>query len=271
MPAPSFELSANAMHSDTQLKESKPGHNNYVIDKAVAKSWRLKGFYDNALQKDQEALRDIEATSFPNEAERYLAVAGVYQHMGEIYSGLHQYADMIAYEEAATALGNKTEQEYFVCYAHYQLKDYDDAIRTCAKAMDKSPGVLQAHYWRGVAYRDKGDADAALRDLTIVADSQSDLRTSAAIDMSMIYFGRGDNRSALNVLNGYKYLYDRDTSSKQNIAVSYNNRCYAYMQLGELKEALNDCTASLKYGNIPDAFRKQQELIKRLNAHEVAL
>jgi hypothetical protein len=87
----------------------------------------------------------------------------------------------------------------------------------------------------------------------------------------MIYFGRGDNRSALNVLNDHKYLYDPDTSSRQDIAVSYNNRCYAYMQLGELKEALNDCTASLKYGNIPDAFRKQQELVKRLNSHEVAL
>jgi tetratricopeptide (TPR) repeat protein len=266
-----LELSAHAMHSDTQLKESKPGHNNYVVDKAVAESWHLKGFHDNALQKDQEALRDIEATSFPSEEERYLAVAGVYQHMGEIYGGLRQYADMIAYEQAATALGNRTEQEYFVCYAYYQLKEYDHAIRACAKAMGDSPGVLQAHYWRGVAYRDKGDADAALRDLTIVADSENDLRTSAAIDISMIYFGRGDNRSALNVLNDHKYLYDPDTSSRQDIAVSYNNRCYAYMQLGELKEALNDCTASLKYGNIPDAFRKQQELVKRLNSHEVAL
>jgi hypothetical protein len=43
------------------------------------------------------------------------------------------------------------------------------------------------------------------------------------------------------------------------------------MKLCDLKEALHDCTASLKYGNIPDAFRKQQELIKRLNANEVAL
>ena len=50
------------------------------------------------------------------------------------------------------------------------------------------------------------------------------------------------------------------------MAISYNNRCYAYMQLNELKRALDDCTQSLKYGSIPDALRKQQELVKRLGA-----
>jgi hypothetical protein len=49
------------------------------------------------------------------------------------------------------------------------------------------------------------------------------------------------------------------------MAVGYNNRCYAYMELGELQKALDDCTASLKYGAIPDAYRKQQELTRRLN------
>lgn len=266
-----LELLANAMRSDTQLNEENPGHNNYVIDRAVADSWYMKGFYDNALQKDHEALRDIDATSFPNEEAKDLAVAGVYQHMGRIYERLHQYADVIAYEEASIAVGNKTEQEYFVCYAYEMLKDYGAAIQACSRSMDDLKDVLPAHYWRGVAYRDKGDADAALRDFTIVADSRSNFRTSAAIYMSMIYFGRGDAKGALNVLNGYGYLYDPDVSGRQDVAVSYNNRCYAYMQLGELKEALNDCTELLKYGDIPDAFRKQRELIKRLDAHEEGL
>jgi tetratricopeptide (TPR) repeat protein len=178
---------------------------------------------------------------------------------------------MIAYEEAAVALGNKTEQEYYICYGYYQLKDYDNAIRTCTRTIDHATNVLPAHYWRGVAYRDRGDADSALRDLTVVAESQSNFRSSAAIDMSMIHFGRNNNKSALDVLNRYKYLYDPEAAGRQNTAVSYNNRCYAYMQLGELNEALDDCTASLKYGAIPDALRKQQELIKRLNVNEKAL
>jgi hypothetical protein len=38
------------------------------------------------------------------------------------------------------------------------------------------------------------------------------------------------------------------------------------MELGELRNALDDCTKSLTYGSIPDAFQKQQELVKRLSA-----
>jgi tetratricopeptide (TPR) repeat protein len=266
-----LQLAATAMHSDTQLKEDKPGGNNYVIDKAVSESWYLKGFYDNALRKDQEALDDVVAAAFPSDEEKDLAVAGIYENIGGDYNKLNQYADMIAYEKAAIALGNDTEDQHFICYGYYRLKAYNDAVRECTKTIDDQPANVQARYWRGVAYRDSDQPDAALRDLTAVADSESDYRTDAAIDISMIYFNRDDNRSALGVLNKYRYLYDPNTNSRDGMAVSYNNRCYAFMQLGELKEALDDCTASLKYGSIPDAFRKQQELIRRLNAHEVGL
>ena len=86
----------------------------------------------------------------------------------------------------------------------------------------------------------------------------------------MIHFNAKDVRGALDVLNKYTYLYDPNLTNKSNVAVGYNNRCYAYMQLGELKKALDDCTASLKYGSIPDAFRKQQELLRRVAVHEVS-
>jgi hypothetical protein len=48
--------------------------------------------------------------------------------------------------------------------------------------------------------------------------------------------------------------------------IAYNNRCFAYMKLGELNKALDDCTMSLKYGRLPDALQKQQELQKLLSA-----
>jgi tetratricopeptide (TPR) repeat protein len=266
-----LQLAASSMHSDAELKEDKPGHNSYVIDQAVSQSWYMKGFYDNALKKDQEAISDAEAATFPSEEERDVALAAIYQHVGEIYERLNQYPDMIAYEKAAIALGNKAENEYFICYGYYRLKDYDDAVRACTKSLEHVPGNLKALYWRGNAYRDWNQTDAALHDLTAVADSEDSFRTSAAIDISMIYFNRNDNQSALGVLNKYTYLYDPETNSKSGMAVSYNNRCYAYMQLGDLRKALDDCTASLKFGSIPDAYRKKQELNRRLNAHEVGL
>ncbi len=77
-----LQLAASAMHSDTQLKEDKPGGNNYIIDKAVSESWYLKGFYDNALKKDREALNDVEAATFPSAEEKDLAIAGIYGYLG---------------------------------------------------------------------------------------------------------------------------------------------------------------------------------------------
>jgi hypothetical protein len=87
----------------------------------------------------------------------------------------------------------------------------------------------------------------------------------------MIYFDRGDDRSALDVLNKYEFLYDPSRTERSQVAVAYNNRCYAYMQLGVLKKALDDCTHSLQFGSIPDAFRKQQELVKRLSPTDKGL
>jgi tetratricopeptide (TPR) repeat protein len=263
-----LELAAGAMHSNTQLKEDNPSHNNYIIDKVVSLSWFRKGFYDNSLKKGQAALKDAKAMQFPNEEERDLALAGIYEYLAGSNDQLRQYRDMIAYEQAAVRLGGKTAYEHLVCYGYYQLRDYEDAVSTCTQALKDEPANMRARYWRAIAYRDSARPEAALADLTAVADSESDLRATAAIDISMIYFNRNDNQSALNVLNKYPYLYDPGVTNRSDVAVSYNNRCYAYMQLGELKQALDDCRASLKYGSLPDAYRKTQELIERISAGE---
>jgi len=265
-----LQLAANAMHSDTKLKEDAPGHNDYVIDEAVGHSWYLKGFYDNALTKFQEALKDIDIAAFPDEEEKDLARSAIYDRISFAYSKLHQYVDVIVYEKAAIALGGETGDEQFICYGYHELKQYDEAVQACTEAVNKS-GNLRARYWRGVSYQDLGQMDAALRDFAVVADSEYDFRSSAAISMSFIYAIRNEVEKSLGVLNKYTYLFDPNTQSRDDLAASYNNRCYDYMQLGDLKRALDDCTESLKYGSLPDAYSKQQELIKRLKAHETGL
>ena len=265
-----LQLAAASMHSDTRLKVEQPANNSYIIDAATAESWYLKGFYDNALEKDRQALKDIEGTQFPGDEEKYLAIAEIYNSMARAYSKIHQHSDMIAYEKAAIALGSKTLEEHFICYGYYKLKVYDKAVRECTKIIDET-GNIEARFWRARTYRDSGQTAAAVPYLRIVADSENGFRTSAAIDLSVILSQLHDDRGSLTVLNKYTYLYNLNTNVREDIAVSYNNRCYSHMQLGELKEALDDCTASLKYGSIPDAYNKQQELIRRLAAHEKSL
>jgi tetratricopeptide (TPR) repeat protein len=266
-----LQMAATSMHSNTQLSEDKPGRNDYVIDESVAESWYQKGFYDNALKKAHEALKDIDNTAFPRPEEKALAIAGIYELIGQTYEYLHQYADMIAYDEAAIKLGGRSDERLLICYGDYELKNYSEALRACTAATGDQQYDAPARYWRGLAHRDLGQPDAALRDLAAVADSEHRFRSSAAIAMSVIDFDKNDVHGALNVLNRYPYLYDPKATNRDDVAVSYNNRCYAYMRLGELQKALNDCNESLKFGNLPDAYRKKQELLRRLGAHETGL
>ena len=119
-----LELAATSMHSDTQLKEQKPSHNDYIIDEAVAASWRVKGFFDNAISKYNEALADAQSGIFPDETARDLAIGYIYEQLA-IISGdnLHQDADMITYEQSAIEHG-LLWNEHYICYANYKLKRY---------------------------------------------------------------------------------------------------------------------------------------------------
>jgi len=263
-----LQLAATSMHSNTQLKEDKPGANDYVIDKIVADSWYQQGFYDNALRKAEEAAKDVAHTVFADEEQKALALAGIDELIADSKERLHQYADMITAAGAALKLGGRSDERLLICYGRYQMNQFLDAVRDCAAAMGDATYDVAAHYWRGLAYRDLGKADEALDDLKLVAASEHGFRSGAAISMSVIDFDRKDPRGALDVLNKYTFLYDPNSTSRDDIAVAYNNRCYAYMLLGDLHKALSDCTASLKFGNLPDAVRKEQDLLKRLGTPE---
>jgi tetratricopeptide (TPR) repeat protein len=259
-----LQLAATSMHSDTQLKRKNPGHNDYVIDELVAQSWERKRFRDNAAAKYREALAAAQNATFPSEEEKNFALARIYSALADAAAGENQYVDQIAYAKAAVLLGVPWNA-HRVCTGYYNLEDYDRAIEACtnAIAMTDNPS---AWFWRGAAYDESGQQDAALADWTKVADrADENFAPSAVIRMSMIFFDRSDLEGALAVLNAYPFLYDPARTRASDVAVGYNNRCYAYMELGDLKKALEDCTQSLRYGSIPDAFRKQQELVARLN------
>jgi tetratricopeptide (TPR) repeat protein len=259
-----LQLAATSMHSDTQLKETNPGQNDYVVDELIAESWNDKGFLDNAAAKYKEALADAQRSSFPSEGEKAAALALIYETLSRAAADQKQYADEIAFEKAAVLLGAPWDED-LVCHGYYQLKQYDQAVQACTDAINSTDNP-HAWYWRGAAYNQSGHKDLALADLAKSADLDDGyFSPGAAIDMSMIYFGRGDNQGALSVLNKYQFLYDPNRTEKSNVAVAYNNRCYAYMQLDDFQKALDDCTQSLRYGSLPDAFRKQQELVARLN------
>lgn len=260
-----MQQAARIMGSDNQLMNKNPGHNNFVLDVATADIWAKKKCYDNAEKKYKEALEDLKNDPFSDEESTVSMVAEIYYKLAQLYASMSQYSDVIVYNTAADVLSGNVGKSYLPCEAYFKLRHYGDALRTCTTVIDNTGNEL-ARKTRVKIYELMGKQNEALSDLAIMADSESGNRTWAAVEMSIIYGNLKEAQKDLDGLNKYSYLYDERHQTKEVLAFVYNNRCYAEMQLGQLKAALDDCNASLRFGNIPDAYQKQQELVERLQS-----
>ncbi len=221
----------------------------------------------DAEKKFTETLSDIENTAFPNEELKDEAMGAVYDDMTGFAHSSKRFIDVIAYQAAANAIAgsNHSDIPYETCVAYWQLKLPDEAVRECTRLIDGNGNYLQSRYTRALSYEQMHDWSDALRDFEPIADGANNYyRVGAAIEMSVIYGNMHDFAGQLRSMNSYPYLFDPALQASDDLATAFNNRCYAYMQLGDLHKALADCTTSLKYGHIPDAYHKQLELMARL-------
>jgi tetratricopeptide (TPR) repeat protein len=261
-----LQVAASVMGSDNRMMDT-PTHNSYVLDDITARVWAQMGNPANADKKFHEALTDVEQTSFPDEAEKAEAMAAIFDHMAAFADDTSQFVDIIVYHDAANAVGgiNHSATPYRKCYAYYRMKHFAAAVKECTALIETNGNYMQTHYWRGKAYEGLGQWNASIADFSPVADSADNwFRVGAALDMSYDFGQKGDFAGQLASMNRYSYLFDPEIQPPHDLAVAYNNRCFAQMKLGHLKEALDDCTMSLRFDRIPDAFQKQQELVKLL-------
>jgi tetratricopeptide (TPR) repeat protein len=264
-----LQAAASIMGSDTRMMDT-PTHNSYMLDDITARVWGQIGNTSNADQKFREALKDVEQTSFPDEVQKAVALATIFDHMVQFADDTSQFIDMIAYLEAENEVGgsNFSSAPFGTCYAYYRMKYFSEAVKECSTLIDGNGNYLVSHYWRGKAYEGLRQWDASIADFSPVADSADNwFRVGAALDMSYDFGQKGDFAGQLASMSQHAYLFDPKLQPASDLAVAYNNRCFAHMQLGQLQEALDDCTTSLKYGRIPDALHKEQELLKRLGSH----
>jgi membrane associated rhomboid family serine protease/tetratricopeptide (TPR) repeat protein len=261
-----LQKAATIMGTDNRIGD-EPGHNSYVIDDVTARLWARIGNPTNAEKKYLEALSDAENTSFTDEVQKDTVLASIFDDLTKFANDNSQYINMIVYADASNAVGgiNHGDTPYMKCYAYYMLKHFTDAVSECTRVIDNNGNYLQSHYWRARAYEGLEKWDSAMADLGPIADSSDNwFRVGAAIELSVVYGKKNDAAGQLASMQSHPYLFDPDLQPPDDLAVAYNNRCYAYMQLGLLKQALDDCNMSLKYGRIPDAVRKQQLLLKQL-------
>ena len=264
-----LQLAGDAMGSDNQLIH-EPGHNNYVLDDITARVWSNLDNPLNVDQKFREALADVERMSFPNEDDKHVALGIIYENMTRFAKSTSQYAKVIADYEAGNAVAgiNRGGTRGWKCNAYYKLHHFQEAVDECTRQIDRRRDVTGARYDRAQAYERLGKYDAALTDYELIAEDGSNnyLRDGAVIEMDHINALRGKYAVELETFEKYPFVFNPALQAPDDLAIVYNNRCFAYMKLGELHKALDDCTMSLRYGRLPDALQKQQQLQKLLSA-----
>jgi len=177
-----LQQAAQIMGSDNQLDDKNPGHNNYVLDKVTADVWRQGQFYENSERKYKEAILDLKSDPFPDEAENDVALAQLYYDLADLYDRMSRFAEVITYTRAAETLSGTVS--YRVCESYYWLRHYDEAIQECTKVLAITEDD-HARMRRAGSYEQSGKLDAALQDFAVLADSESEFRNYAAIEMSV--------------------------------------------------------------------------------------
>jgi tetratricopeptide (TPR) repeat protein len=265
-----LQLAAEAMGSNTELIQNEK-HNNYVIDDVTARVWAKLDNSGNVEQKFREALDDVEHTPFASEDDKAVVLGDIYDHMAWVARGAGQYIKVIAYHDAANATGgmNRGGTQFNKCFAYYQLRHFQEAVDECTLVIDSHRGSLRAHVYRAWANEALKKYDAALAEYRYIADngSENSLRTNGVINLDHVYSLLGKTDEELATFDRYPFVFNTDIQSQEDLAIVYNNRCYVYMKLGQPRKALDDCNTSLRYGRLPDALHKQQELQKLLAEH----
>lgn len=254
-----LQLAADVLNADTEMTPAQPKAGNYLIDELVALTWYNQRNFNNAEKKFLEALKRIEQETFPTAEAKLVTLAEAYKALASTYreAGAHEKA--ITYQNAAAAaVGDVAD----TCEAYYKNDDFDNAIRQCGLLVERYNDSYH-RYWRAKAYLSKGKTDEALNDFKIIADSEDrDYRSYAASRVTDIYNQRQDFAGALAYMTAHPHMFDEKEIPKDQLAVSYNNKCYFQMQLKDYKAALESCNMSLKYGDIPDAVKKQKDLVE---------
>ena len=264
-----LELTTQAMGGNDELIHG-PAHDNYVIDDVTARLWAKLDNPTNVDQKFQEALSDVEHMPFASEEDRDVVLGEILDHMTWVARNTSQYVKVIAYHDAGNAVAgtNRDGAQYNKCFAYYQMHLLQQAVDECTLLIDTHRGSIRARYYRAWANGDLKNYDAAIEEYADIAENGSDnyIRAGAVINLDHMYSLQGKYSRELEVFDKYPFVFDTQIQTEEDLAMAYNNRCFVYMKLGELNKALEDCRMSLKYGRLPDALQKQQQLQKLLSA-----
>ncbi len=190
-----------------------------------------------------KALVAAEAFAFPDKAARRFALGQIYTTMSRLMP-TWQEADPLA-KKAAIADNTQPNTLYTLCEYAYHMDDYKEAIKQCTASMARqnTPG---AFYFRGHSYAKLKETAKAEPDLLKAIYYMDSLKwRKQAITILAVLYGQSNQLDKqLKLYSDHPEMFDEH--DREPAADSYNNRCYTYMLLGKIDDAMADCNASLR-------------------------
>ncbi|HEX7339338.1 MAG TPA: DUF4034 domain-containing protein [Rhodanobacteraceae bacterium] len=261
---------ADIRKADVTLQPAPGARTDWVLDVLAGDVWLGRGNNANALTLYRRALVDLDHLPVPAGFALDSVKARINHDIENVYYTRHDYAKAVHYGTLAAKLaGGYGAVPVFgreTCGSLDAMNHYVQAIKVCSAVYDAS-GDWEALFYRGQTLEDAKQYALALADYRLVANGEGVMynRTGSVINMTVIYGDLHQYRKQLAVADAYRYLFIPGQASDSDVAIYYNNRCYAYMKLHQLRKALDDCNLSLRHGNLPDAVAKKHQLERALH------
>lgn len=240
---------------------------NFMIEKVTGSLFAAQNDSQQALWAFSRAIDALNKIKAPDEESRNYQLAMIYDEMAKVLYYAQERERAVAHHRAAEYLAGEirnNDSRHFHCEIVFRLNLFKEAIRVCSSEIENN-GNLSAALWRGNAYQELGERDKAIKDMTLLADSEAKNRSYAALFLVTQSGQDDDGNKMMKTLNRYPYLFDENLTSKAHLSTAYADRCYANELLKKYKEALDDCTTSLKYKPSMYAYNIQRHLVKILN------
>ena len=185
--------------------------------------------------------------AFADEDKIFLSNQKVFEALKVYYTG--DYNGSIKIFTEAIELNPQNGLAYYGrAYAYDDLKNYQQAIEDCSKAVQfDNPRLIDAYNNRGEAYRKSGNYKQAIADY------------DKAIELNPQYTRAYSNRGiAYKNLGNYEQAfsdYAKAIKLDPNYPFAYYNRAYAYSQQKNYKQAIADFSKYIRLApNDKDAY-----------------
>ncbi|MBA2494566.1 MAG: tetratricopeptide repeat protein, partial [Acidobacteria bacterium] len=193
---------------------------------------------------------------------------------GDRFFGRKDYRSAVnKYAEATVISPNFPYANFWKGYAHYYLKEYDQAVKDLDKALEQGyKPVLELYKTRGYSNYQLKNYDAALRDVRQVLEAEPTNVNFYSL-LGNIYYAQGSYQDSIDAFKKVLQFDPNNADVNYFMALSYAGLS-DYAQQGLFAaEAVKKNTKFVgeSYYLTADAFRRAKKLNEAIEAYERAI